>query len=72
MLRDAQGLQVTTDSPIAIAAIDRFFEQSLSYGNNAEAILSAIAAEPTCALAQAHVAAHYLSLETAKAKGIVA
>ncbi len=65
MLKDNQGLEVTTKSPEAIAAIDKFIEQSLSYGNNPLIILQAIEADPTCALAYAHAAAHYLSLETA-------
>lgn len=68
MFRDSQGLEVTTNSPEAIAAIDNFVEQSLSYGNNAEVILKAIAADPTCALANAHAAAHFLSLESATAR----
>ncbi len=39
MLRDAQGLEVTTNSPEAIAAINHFLSQSLSYGNDAQGIL---------------------------------
>lgn len=66
MLKDAKGLEVTTDSPEAIAAIDRFVEQSLSYGNDALTILQAIEADPTCAIAYAHAAAHYLSIESAE------
>lgn len=65
MLKDSQGLEITTNSPDAILAIDRFVEQSLSYGNNALVIQEAIAADPTCASSHAHAAAHYLSLETA-------
>ena len=68
MLKDAQGLEVTTNSPTTIAAIDRFCSQSLSYGNNAEVILQGIAADPDCAIANAHAAAHYLSLESAAAR----
>ena len=68
MLRDAQGLEVTTNSPSTIAAINRFVFQSLSYGNDALTILQGIDADPTCAIAQAHAAAHYLSQETAAAK----
>lgn len=68
MLKDAQGLEVTTDSQIAIAAIDRFCTQSLSYGNDAGVILQAIAADPTCAIAHAHAAAHYLSGESTVAR----
>lgn len=67
MLKDAQGLEVTTHSPDVIAAIDSFADQSLSYGNNALVILKAIEADPTCAIANAHAAAHYLSLESAEA-----
>lgn len=67
MLKDHQGLEVTTNSPEAIAAIDKFIEQSLSYGNNHLIILQAIAADPKCALAYAYTAAYYLSLETATA-----
>ena len=66
MLRDAQGLVVTTHSTEAIAAINRFVDQALSYGKDAESeILAGIAADPTCAIAHAHAAAYYLSLESA-------
>ena len=68
MLKDSQGLEVSTNSLSAIAAIDRFVEQSLGYGNGAEVILQAIAADPTCAIAHAHAAAHYLCLETASSR----
>src|SRR6476469_4189288 len=68
MLKDAQGLEVTTNSPTAIAAIDLFVDRSLGYGNDALVILDAIAADPACAIAYAHTAAHYLSLESAEAK----
>lgn len=64
MLTDAQGLEVTTNSTGTIAAIDRFVEQSLSYGDDALVILKAIAADPTCAIAHAHAAEHYLSWES--------
>ncbi len=68
MLKDSQGLEVTTNSPRAIAFIDDFAQQSLSYGNNAETILNAISVDPKCAYAYAHAAAHYLSLESAEAR----
>lgn len=68
MLKDSQGLKVTTNSPNAIAFIDDFAQQSLSYGNNAETILNAISVDPKCAYAYAHAAAHYLSLESAEAR----
>jgi tetratricopeptide (TPR) repeat protein len=67
MLKDAQGLIVTTDSVKAIAAINRFVDQMLGYGKDAEtAILQAIAADPTCALAHAYAAAYYLTQENSK------
>lgn len=68
MLKDAQGLEVTTNSPMAIAAIDRFLSQLLSYGNDAQVILKGIEADPACVIANAHAAAHYLSLESAEAR----
>lgn len=68
MLHDLQGLEVTTDSSRTIAQIDRFIDQSLSYGRNAEqAILAAVVADPTCAIAHAYAAAYFLSQETATA-----
>ncbi len=68
MLRDAQGLKVTTNSLEAIAAIDHFFSQSLSYGNDAQGILKGTEADPACVIANAHAAAHYLALESAEAR----
>jgi tetratricopeptide (TPR) repeat protein len=68
MLKDAQGLVVTTDSPEAIAAIDRYIDQALCYGKDAEtAILQAIEADSTCVLAYAYAAAYYLTQENSKA-----
>lgn len=64
MLNDIQGLPVSTDTPDTIAAINRFIEQSLQYGNEAETvILKGIAADPECAIAHAYAAAYYLSQE---------
>ena len=68
MLRDTQGLEVTTNSPQAIAAIDRFIDQSLSYGNEELVILKGIEADPACVIAHAYAAAYYLSLETAETR----
>jgi tetratricopeptide (TPR) repeat protein len=69
MLRDAQGLEVTTNAPDAIQAINHFVDQSLSYGKDIEqAILQGIVADPTCALAHAYAAAHYLSWESAEGR----
>jgi len=68
MLKDSQGLKVTTNSLETLAAIDRFCIQSLGYGNDAEVILKAIAADPACAIAHAHAAAYYLSWESTEAR----
>ena len=56
MLKDAQGLEVTTDSSEAIASINRFIDQILSYSNNPDAIFQAIEADPTSVLANAYAA----------------
>ncbi|MBD2258268.1 tetratricopeptide repeat protein [Pseudanabaena sp. FACHB-2040] len=64
MLKDAQGLPVTTNSPQAIAAINGFVEQSLRYGRHTETlVLKGITADPNCALLRAYAAAYYLSQE---------
>jgi len=83
MLKDSQGLKglpeaapatslsklkVTTNSLETLAAIDRFCVQSLGYGNDAEVILKAIAADPACAITHAHAAAYYLSWESTEAR----
>ncbi len=65
MLTDAQGLPVSTDSPEVVTLIDRFTDQLLGYGNQPEIILNAIDFDPTCVLANAHVAAFYLFAEAA-------
>ncbi|MDX2098367.1 MAG: tetratricopeptide repeat protein [Leptolyngbyaceae cyanobacterium bins.59] len=68
MLKDFQNLAVTTDSPEAIVAINHFIDQALFYGKNARAaILQAIAADPTCAIAHAYAASHFLSQEHSNA-----
>jgi tetratricopeptide (TPR) repeat protein len=65
MLIDTQGLVVTTSSPTALAAINRFIDQSLCYGRDMETvILQGIAADPLCVIAHAYAAAYYLSQET--------
>lgn len=66
MIKDAQGLDVTTVSTEAIAGLDLYTEYCLSYDRRAEsAILAAIAAEPTNVLANTHAAAYYFSQESA-------
>jgi tetratricopeptide (TPR) repeat protein len=69
VLQDAQGLKVTTHAQTAIAQINQFIAASLRYGREAEsAILAAIAADPSCAIAHAYAAAYYLSQENAIAR----
>ncbi|GAA6618233.1 hypothetical protein [Scytonema sp. NUACC26] len=51
MLTDSQELEITTDSLEAVNAINGFFEQLLSVGNNSQVILKAVEADPTCAIA---------------------
>lgn len=70
MLSDAQRFDITTQAaegiPQVIAALNTHTEQCLAYGNQAEStILSAIAGDPTCILANAHAAAYYLAQENA-------
>lgn len=67
MLIDAQGLEVTTDSPEAIHAIDRFAEQLLGYGKDLDVIAQAVEADPVTVLPNAHLAALHLFAETADA-----
>lgn len=64
MLKNTDGYSITTNSPQTVHAINRYVEQSLSYGKAAKsAILEAIAADPTCALAHAYAATYYLTQE---------
>lgn len=60
MLRDAQNLEVTTDSPEAVAAIDRFIEELLSIGNQPEIVFTGIQADPECVMINALAAVFYL------------
>jgi tetratricopeptide (TPR) repeat protein len=65
MLKDAQGLELTTDSPEAITAINCFIDQILSMGNNPEVIFKAVEADPTSVIANAYAATLYMLAETA-------
>ncbi len=67
MLTDSQELAVTTDSLETVSAINEFFEQLLSVGNEAQVILKAVEASSTCAIANAHAAAFYLFSGTSDA-----
>ncbi|MEH1766739.1 tetratricopeptide repeat protein [Nostoc sp.] len=67
MVKDASELEITTDSSAAVDAINGFVDQLLGVGNDAQVILKAIEADPTCAMpsagvaiANAQVAAFYL------------
>ncbi|MEH1822203.1 MAG: tetratricopeptide repeat protein [Nostoc sp.] len=60
MVKDASELEITTDSLAAVDAINGFVDQLLGVGNDAQVILKAIEADPTCAIANAQVAAFYL------------
>ncbi len=66
MLQDAQGLDVTTNSPETIAAINRYIDQILAYGKDTVAIFPGIEADPNCAIANAYAAAYYLYHESAE------
>lgn len=60
MLQDSQGLKISTNSSAVVDAINSFVEQLLSMGNNAQVILTAVEADPNCAIANAYAAALYL------------
>lgn len=46
MLKDSQGLEVSTNSLAAVNAINNFVEQLLGVGNDAQVILKAVEADP--------------------------
>ena len=60
MRTDARGLEVTTDSPRAVEAIDHFAIELLSLGKNTSAVMAAAEADPDCAMLQAYAAAMYV------------
>lgn len=66
-LHDAQGLEVTTDSMEAIAAIDQFVDQLLSHTHNSGIIFEGVKAYPACIIANTHAAVSHLLTETAEA-----
>ncbi len=66
MLKDAQGLEVTTNSQITIAAINLYTDQALAYGSDIIAIFKGIEADPECAIASSYAAAFYLCHESAE------
>lgn len=66
MLKDTQELELTTASPEAIAAINRFIDQILSIGNNSEVIFKAVETDPTSVIANAYAATLHMLAETAE------
>ncbi|MCW5730137.1 MAG: tetratricopeptide repeat protein [Alphaproteobacteria bacterium] len=66
MLEDWRGNPVSTSREDTLAAIDRFSEQILSYGNGAGAILGAAEADPDGVLVNTLAAALCLFLEDGK------
>ncbi|MBW4691595.1 MAG: tetratricopeptide repeat protein [Lyngbya sp. HA4199-MV5] len=66
MFKDAQNLVITSVSPVAIAHLNDVIDHALSYGKGIEdAIIKALTADPTCAIAHAYAAAYFLSQENA-------
>jgi hypothetical protein len=60
----AENLEITTDSPETITAVNCFIDQSLRYGKDAETVIfAALDADPNCAIAHAYAASYYLSQE---------
>ncbi len=64
MKLDSRGLQVTTNSSEAIAAIDRYVDAAVSLRPGIEQILAAAKAEPDCAMLQASAASLYIYLQS--------
>ncbi|UEM02857.1 tetratricopeptide repeat protein [Skermanella rosea] len=64
--RDRYGLDVTTEFPATVEAIDRFTGEVLSHGRDAGLLLAAAEADPGCALLQAYAGALYLFLQTSE------
>lgn len=59
-MKDSQELEISTDSLEAVTSVNRFVDELLGVGNNAQVILKAVEADPACAIANAQVAAFYL------------
>jgi hypothetical protein len=66
-MKDSFGLDVTTDSLDALAAIDTFVTEFIGFGQNAAIILKAGEADPSSVLAGAHAAALHMFLYTGDA-----
>lgn len=69
MLKDAQGLEVSTNSYKTVDAINNFTNQALSYGKEAlNVVKQGLVSDPTCAMLHAYVAAYFLSQENEQAR----
>ncbi len=66
---DNQGLDVASDSPEAVSAVDTFAEAFLGYGLDAGRILEGVAADPQCVMAHSLAAALFLFDESPAARG---
>lgn len=66
-LRDAQGLEISTDDPAVLAGLDEFDASFLRYGKTAGAVLDAVRRQPGQVLANAKAAALQLFMQTGDA-----
>lgn len=62
-MRDGQGLEVSSDDPAVIAALDRLTAALLGYTEDAAVVLDAARADPGCVAAQAWAAALMMFME---------
>lgn len=70
MKLDSRGLEVTTDSADAVAAIDRYTDAAISLRAGMDEIVARADANPDCAMLQACAASLYVySQSTAQARG---
>ena len=67
MAQDLYGNTISCDDPQAVAAVNAFITEMLSYGSRAAHILDAAQAAPQCALIQAYAATLVMFSETGQA-----
>ena len=68
MLKDAQGLLVTTDSTSTLTALDNFADQQRNLREDSEevvAVFEAAKADPTCVMANAFAGIIHIRLNAA-------
>jgi tetratricopeptide (TPR) repeat protein len=70
MLRDGQGLAVSTDRPETIAAIDTFVATALAYGTNYQPIIEAAEADPGCVMAASLAASLMMWMEAGQSPAL--